>query len=163
MATSIRGPTTPTTALDRYTRLVGRVLNVPAACISLIDAEGWLTTSSYGMPPPNAMLVAWSFLKRTDASGRPLVVEDGRRDLRVARLPAVSEGTVASYVGMRLVAPDGRVVGTLSAMDEKPRRWTARHLAFLQQVRLVLLAERDEGASAGDMLDDAAVHMEAVP
>jgi hypothetical protein len=47
------------------------VLDVPVVCISLIDADGWLTTSSYGLPPPNAMLIAWSFLKRTAASGRP--------------------------------------------------------------------------------------------
>jgi GAF domain-containing protein len=142
MAITIRAPTAGTD-VERYTRLVRRVLGVPVVCISLFDADGWLTTSSHGLPPPNAMLIAWSFLKRTSTTGQPLVIEDARVDPRVMRMPVVHDGTVAAYLGMKLVAPDGCVVGSLSAMDEKPRRWSARDLGFTRQVGGRIVAERD--------------------
>jgi GAF domain-containing protein len=148
MAITIRAPTAGTD-VERYTRLVRRVLEVPVVCISLFDADGWLTTSSHGLPPPNAMLIAWSFLKRTTATGQPLVIEDARVDPRVERMPAVCDGTVAAYLGMKLVAPDGRVVGTLSAMDEKPRRWSARERGFTRRVGSRIVAERDGKVGAG--------------
>ena len=150
MAITIRAPTAGTD-VERYTRLVRRVLDVPVVCISLFDADGWLTTSSHGLPPPNAMLIAWSFLKRTTATGQPLVIDDARVDPRVMGMPVVHDGTVAAYLGMKLVAPDGRVVGTLSAMDEKPRRWSARDLGFTRRVGGRMVAERDgkRGGMAG--------------
>lgn len=141
MAVFIQAPTAGTD-VERYTRLVRRVLDVPVVCISLLDADGWLTTSSHGLPPPNAMLIAWSFLKRTNATGRLLVIGDARVDPRVMRMPMVHDGTVTAYLGMKLVAPDGRVVGTLSAMDEKPRRWSARDLGFTRRVGGRIVAER---------------------
>ncbi|MGD2071758.1 MAG: GAF domain-containing protein [Gemmatimonadota bacterium] len=142
MATAIRAPTTTRTALDHYTWLVGRLLDVPAVCISLIDVDGWLTTSSYGLAPPNAMLVAWSFLRQTPDTGRPVVIDDARADPRAAQSRAVSDGMVAAYLGMRLVASDGCVVGTLSAMAGSPRQWTSRDLGFLEKVRDRILAMR---------------------
>jgi GAF domain-containing protein len=142
MAITIRAPTAGAD-VERYTRLVRRVLDVPVVCISLFDAEGWLTTSSHGLPPPNAMLIAWSFLKRTEPTGRPLVIEDARADPCVMRMPVVQDGRVAAYLGMKLVAPTGRVVGTLSAMDEKPRRWSARDLGFTRRLGGRIVAERD--------------------
>jgi GAF domain-containing protein len=71
-------------------------------------------------------------MKQVVASRRPLVVTDGRRDPLVARNPAVRDGTVTAYVGVPLVAPDGRAVGTLSVMDRKPRRWSAAQLDLLR-------------------------------
>lgn len=155
MAIFIRAPTAGMD-VERYTRLVRRVLDVPIVCISLIDSDGWLTTSSHGLPPPNAMLLAWSFLKRTKATGRPLVVENAGADPRVMNLPMVQDGAVAAYLGMKLVAPDGRVVGTLSAIDEKPRRWNARDLGFMRRVGGRILAERDGKALAVDLFRETA-------
>ncbi|MFO8173479.1 MAG: GAF domain-containing protein [Longimicrobiales bacterium] len=161
MAISIQAPTTGTD-VERYTRLVRRVLDVPVVCISLLDADGWLTTSSHGLPPPNAMLIAWSFLKRTSATGHLLVIGDGRVDPRVMRMPMVHDGTVTAYLGMKLVAPDDRVVGTLSAMDEKPRRWSARDLGFMRRVGGRIVAERGGKALAVDLTRETAAVTGAV-
>jgi GAF domain-containing protein len=162
MATSVRAQAPTATALDHYTRLVGRVLDVPVVCISLIDDDGWLTTSSFGLPPPNAMLVAWAFLKRTTASGRPLVIEDARADPRVERLPSVCEGTVGAFLGMRLVASDGRVVGTLSAMAGSPRRWPSRDLEFMRGVRGRILAIRGGTPATRSIPEKTAIGWEGV-
>ena len=162
MVTSFRARAPTATALDHYTGLVARVLDVPVVCISLIDADGWLTTSSLGLPPPNAMLVAWAFLKRTTASGRPLVIEDAPVDPRVERLPSVCDGTVAAFLGMRLVASDGCVVGTLSAMAESPRRWTSRDLEFMRGVRGRILAIRGGTPATRGIPEKTAVGWEGV-
>ncbi len=134
-------------ALDRFTQLAGQVLDVPVVCVSLVDADRRLLTSSYGLPAPAALLVSWSFMKQVVASGRPLVVTDGRRHPLVARNPAVRDGTVTAYVGMPLVASDGRAVGTLSVMDQKRRRWSAPQLDFLWRLATRIVGEMGQGAS----------------
>lgn len=70
---------TRSVALDRLTRLAGRVLDVPVVCVSLVDADSRLLMSSSGLPAPTARLVSWTFMKQVVASGRPWVVTDGRR------------------------------------------------------------------------------------
>lgn len=118
--------------LEHLTRLAGRELEAPVVCLSLVDADRRLVTGSYGLPAAAALLVSWSFMKEVVARGRPLVVTDGRRHLLTARNPAVRDGTITAYVGIPLIASDGRAVGTLSVMDQKPRRWSAQQLAFLR-------------------------------
>lgn len=135
-------------ALGRLTQLAGRVLDAPVACASLVDADRRLWTSSCGLPAPAALLVSWSFMKQVVASRRPLVVTDGRTDPVAARNPAVRDGMVTAYVGMPLVAPDGRAVGTLSVMDRKPRRWTATQLDLLRTLSVRIVGEVERVAAA---------------
>lgn len=120
--------------LDRFTQLAGRALNVPVACVSLVDADRRLRMSSYGLPAPTALLVSWSFMRQVTASGRPLVVTDGRRHPLAARNAAVRDGTVAACVAMPLVRSEGRAVGTLLVMDRKPRQWSAAQLDLLRKL-----------------------------
>lgn len=135
-------------ALDRLTQLAGQVLDVPVVCVSLVDADRRLLTSSYGLSAPTALLITWSFMKQVVASGRPLVVTDGRRHPLVAANPAVRDGTVAAYVGMPLVAPHGRTVGALSVMDPRPRRWSARQLDLLRKLSARIVGATELGAAA---------------
>lgn len=133
-------------ALDRLTQLAGRVLDVPIVCASLVDAERRLLTSSYGLSTPAALLISWSFVKEVVASGRPLVVGDGRRHHLVAWNPAVRDGMVTAYVGMPLVASHGRAVGALSVMDRKPRRWSGPQLDLLRRVSARIVGVMEQGA-----------------
>jgi GAF domain-containing protein len=133
-------------ALDRLTQLAGRVLDVPIVCASLVDAERRLLTSSYGLSTPTALLISWSFVKEVVASGRPLVVRDGRRHRLVAWNPAVRDGMVTAYVGMPLVASHGRAVGALSVMDQKPRRWSGPQLDLLRKVSARIVGVMEQRA-----------------
>lgn len=151
MARSAPVPTSPV-ALDRVTQLAGRVLDVPVVCVSLVDADRRLLTSSYGLSSPTALLVSWSFMKQVVASGRPLVVADGQRHPLVARNPAVRDGTVRAYVGMPLVASNGRAVGTLSVMDRKPRRWSAPQLDLLRKLSARIVGEMELGGRCARFL-----------
>lgn len=139
---------THSTALDRLTQLAGRALDVPVVCASLVGADRRLVTSSCGLSAPAALLVAWPFLKQVVASRRPLVVTDGRSDPVAARNPAVRDGTVTAYVGMPLVAPDGRAVGTLFVMDRKPRSWSTAQLDLLRTLSTRIIGEVGLGAPA---------------
>jgi len=134
-------------ALDRFTQQAGRALDVPVVCVSLVDAHHRLLMGSYGMSAPLALLVSWSFVKQMGDSGHPLLIADGRRDPMAARSAAVRDGTVTAYMGMPLVASNGRVRGTLSVMDEKPRRWSAPQVDFLRELsaRIVCAIEPGRG------------------
>jgi GAF domain-containing protein len=134
-------------ALDRATYVAGEALDVPAVCASLVDAERGLLMSSYGLPVPTALLLSHAFRKHVVVSRRPLVVADGRRDPLVADNPAVRDGTVMACVGMPFATADGRAVGTLLAMDQRPRRWTAWQLDLLGKLSAVIVSEMELGAA----------------
>jgi hypothetical protein len=101
----------PQAALDRITLLAGEALGVAAVCASLVDAEGQLLTSSYGMPVSTALLVSHAFRKHV--------------------------------VGMPLHGADGRAVGTLMAMDRKPRRWTNPQLELMGTLSTMIVREME--------------------
>jgi hypothetical protein len=132
--------------LDRITCFAGGALNVPAVCASLVTREQRLLTSTYGLPVPTALLISHAF-RRHLAASRPLVVADGRRDPLVAHNPLVRDGTVRACLGMPLGTVRGRRVGTLLAMDRRPRRWTAPQLDLLGQLSALIVNEVELGAS----------------
>lgn len=134
-------------ALDRLTHLAGEVLAVPTVCVSLVDAEHRLLASSYGLPVPAALLLSYTFRTHMVASRRPLVVGDGLLDPLLARNPAVRDGSVRACVGMPLRTADGRSVGSLMAMDRKPRRWTASQLDLLGKLSAMVVSEMELGAA----------------
>jgi hypothetical protein len=128
-------------ALDRITYVAGETLDVDVVCASLVDAQRRLVVSSYGQPAPAALLLSHAFRRHVSASRRPLVVADGRRDPLVARNPVVRDGTVRACVGVRLGTTEGRAVGTLLALDHRPRRWTTRQLVLLGELAVAIVSE----------------------
>ena len=133
--------------LDRITYLAGQALDAPAVCVSLVDAERRFLASSYGLPVPTALLISHAFRKHVVAARRPLVVADGRRDPLVAQNPVVRDGTVRSCVGMPFGTADGRTIGTLLAMDSRPRRWTTPQLDLLGKLSALIVSEMEVGVA----------------
>jgi GAF domain-containing protein len=130
-------------ALDRLTNLAGEVLDVPMVCASIVDGEQHLLASSYGLPVPAALLISYSLRLHVTASRKPLVVADGRREPLLAQSPAVRDGMVRACVGMPLRTKDGRAVGTLLAIDPKPRRWTTPQLDLLGKLSALIVDEME--------------------
>jgi signal transduction protein with GAF and PtsI domain len=133
-------------ALDRITYLAGEALDVAAVCAALVDAQRRLMASSYGLPIVTALLLSHAFRTQVLATRRPLVVADGPSDPRVAHNPAVRDGTVRACVGMPLGAAGGRVVGTLLAFDQRPRRWTTPQLDLLGELSAAVVNVVEVGA-----------------
>jgi len=149
-------------ALDRVTTLVGDALAVTAVCASLVDADGRLVASSYGLPVPTALLISHAFREHVMASRRPLVADDARNHPLVANNPAVRDGLVRACVGMPLRRPGGRGIGTLLAMDQRARAWTPLELDLLERVAAMIVDEIELGVAVRRVLS-ADAHAVPVP
>lgn len=125
--------TVPEQAYDDIVRLAMTLCDVPAAAISLIDRDRQWFKAQIGL---NLRETA-----RTDAicdraiqqPDRALVIDDmaasgvaGPEALRIDGEP------LRFYAGMPLLSPDGRALGTVCVLDNKPRTLTAAQLEGLE-------------------------------
>jgi serine phosphatase RsbU (regulator of sigma subunit) len=140
---------------------VCRQLDVPTALVSLVGPEEQLFPGALGLPEPwqssRRTPLTHSFCRHVVASARPLVVEDARRHPLVRDNRAVVDLQVVAYAGMPLVDADGQVIGSLCAIDSRPRRWTDDDLAVLVDLaaacssELQLRAMRERAARAAEV------------
>jgi PAS domain S-box-containing protein len=114
-------------SLDRLTRLARRAVGVPAAMVSLVDADRQVFVSASGHAGARDSPLSHSFCRTVVDDDAPLVVTDSRQD---PRLPAGPDGhdRVLAYVGHPLRTPDGHVLGSFCVVDHVPRQWSAEDL-----------------------------------
>ncbi|WP_433796434.1 GAF domain-containing SpoIIE family protein phosphatase [Actinoplanes sp. CA-252034] len=133
-------------AFDRFAALVRTVLRVPVVLVSLVDAHRQVFPGACGLAEPwngaRQTPLSHSFCRHVVASAAPLIVEDARTDPRVAGNLAITDLNVIGYAGMPLTDAAGIVLGSLCAIDDVPRRWTAEELRLLA----------DFAAACSDML-----------
>ncbi|MEU4688935.1 SpoIIE family protein phosphatase [Actinoplanes sp. NPDC023714] len=126
---------TPDPMFDRFAAMVRTVLDVPVALVSLVDAERQFFPGAYGLGDPWAQArqtpLSHSFCKHVVAAGEPLIVTDARTDPRVRGNLAIEDLGVVGYAGMPVHDADGRVLGSLCAIDHEPRVWTGQELSIL--------------------------------
>ncbi len=118
-------------SLDRLTRLARRAVGVPAAMVSLVDADRQVFLSVSGPAGPAGARespLSQSFCRSVVDADAPLVVTDTRRDPRVQAAPD-GRDRVLAYVGHPLRTPDGQVLGSFCVVDHVPRQWSAEDLA----------------------------------
>ncbi len=109
-------------AYDDITAVAAHVCGVPMAAISMVDASRQWFKAKVGLPlqetPRGVAFCAHAILKH-----EPLVIPDALKDLRFADSTLVTgEPHVRFYAGFPLTTPEGYVVGSLCAMDRRPRR-----------------------------------------
>lgn len=118
----------PEERFDRITRLVTHSLNVPVALISLVDEDRQFFKSTVGLPEPWASCretpLSHSFCKHVVVERAKLRVADARSHPVVAQNLAVQDLSVVAYLGVPLHGPTGHVLGSLCAIDSKPRDWS---------------------------------------
>lgn len=148
-------------AFERFVRLVRHQLSVPVALVTLVSAEEQVFPGAAGLPEPyqsrRRTPLSHSFCQHVVASSEPLVIEDARHHPLVEHNLAVPDLHVVAYAGMPLVDADGRVIGSLCAIDSQPRRWTDTDLAVLtdlagacsSELQLRIMTER--AAQAADV------------
>jgi GAF domain-containing protein len=77
----------------------------------LVDVDRQFFLSSYGLPEPirSARQTALEYLicQYVVAGGRPIIINDTSRDVRLRRHLAVTELGVAAYAGMPLLHANG--------------------------------------------------------
>jgi signal transduction histidine kinase len=137
--------TPPEEAFDRLTRLVCRMLGVPVALVTLVEADRQFFKSVVGLPQPWALLretsLLHSFCQHVVATGAPLLVQDARGHPLVADNLAVPDLGVVAYLGMPLATAEGHVLGSLCAIDTAPRSWTPGDAAALSDLAAVTMGE----------------------
>jgi diguanylate cyclase (GGDEF)-like protein len=126
---------------DRLTRLARRILGVPMAMISLVDADRQWYKSSPGSEVQQTPRRV-SFCGHAILGDETFVVADARTDSRFADNPLVTgEPGVRFYAGQPLKAPGGERVGTLCVVDNRPREMAPEDIESLKD--LAALAERE--------------------
>ena len=128
---------------DRLSRLAVRLLGVPAAFLSLVDADRdfYLSACGFGEPLASARQITGpTFCHHALASPGPLVIPDTAADPAYRDVPTVRTLGVAAYVGVP-VAVDGQRVGSFCAIDTRPRAWTALEVETMTE--LAGAAERE--------------------
>ncbi|MGY1836488.1 GAF domain-containing protein, partial [Blastococcus sp. SYSU DS0510] len=122
-------------AFERFARLVRRQLDVPVALVTLVSAEEQVFPGAVGLPEPwqstRRTPLSHSFCQHVVRSAAPLVVTDARTDPLVADSLAIADLRVIAYAGVPLTDGDGVVVGSLCAIDSRPRTWSDDDLAVL--------------------------------
>jgi GAF domain-containing protein len=75
------------------------------------------------------------------ATGSPLILADARQDKRTCDNLAIDDLGVIAYAGMPLTDGQGHVLGSLCAIDTRPRTWTERELDNLADLAAACSSE----------------------
>ena len=133
----------PDEAFDRVTYLATRLLRVPAAFVSMVDAERKVIRSARGLGGAlheidrNEALCAVPV-----ATGRPLSVPDVHADHRIAGNPIlVDDPGLRSYAAAPLITYDGLAIGALGVFDRVEREFDADELRDLAELAAVIMRE----------------------
>ena len=130
---------------DRITRLAARFLGVPVALVSLVDEDRQFFKSCMGLPEPWASAretpLSHSFCQHVVHSAEPLVIEDAREHPLVRDNLAIGDLGVIAYAGVPLTDADGHVLGSLCAIDSRPRTWTGEEVQTLRDLAGVVMTE----------------------
>lgn len=131
----------PEPVFDRVTRLLARSLDVPIALVSLVDAHRQWFKSSVGVAvqqTPREIAFCDHAIRGRDT----LVVEDARQDPRFAGNPLVTGApNIRFYAGVPLCTRSGHALGTLCAIDDRPRQLSAEQRLILEDLAQILASE----------------------
>lgn len=120
---------------ERITRMVCKALNMPIAIFNLIDQDRQYYKSVRGLTATEASLKG-AFCTHALHEENMLLVPNTANDERFSDNPFV-DGTylnVGFYAGCPIRTPDGMPVGTLCAIDTKPRDLTHEELETLKDL-----------------------------
>lgn len=126
---------------DRITRLVKQIFRVPMATLTLIDGHRQWFKSQEGLDVCETDRGP-AFCSLTIRQTEALVVHDTLEDARFRNNPFVTgEPHVRFYAGAQLVTPDGHTIGTLCALDTKPRDFDDGQVSILKDLAAIVMSE----------------------
>lgn len=137
--------TPPEESFDRLTRLATRLLEVPVATVTLIEAERQFFLSCVGVDDPwkteRGTPLSHSFCQYVVSTEEALVVDDARGHPLVGENLAIRDLGVIAYAGMPLRTSSGVVLGSFCAIDHQPRHWTESDLDALRTLADAAVSE----------------------
>ncbi|MFC1435684.1 SpoIIE family protein phosphatase [Streptacidiphilus sp. N1-3] len=132
--------------MERFAGLVARIVSVPVALVSLVEADRQVFPGMVGLAAEPWATRRWtplshSLCQHVALSGSPLVLDDAREDALTCASMAIPDLGVVAYAGMPLTDADGTVLGSLCAIDTVTRAWTPRELENLRDLAAACSAE----------------------
>ncbi len=122
--------------------MVCRLLEVPIALFNLIDEDRQHYKSAQGVPNTNAPLAA-AFCTHALAENDMLLVPNAAIDERFHDNPFVTGEylNIGFYAGCPVHTPNGMPIGTLCAIDTRPRDMAPEQLAALRDLAAMIETE----------------------
>lgn len=119
---------------DALTSTVSRVLDVPISLVSLIDENRQWFKSRQGLDLLETSRQI-AFCSRAIEGRGPLTISDAMADERFFDNPLVTGPPhIRFYTGVPLFTPDGHGLGTLCAIDSKPRELSASQQQVFEEL-----------------------------
>lgn len=140
--------TEPEEVFDRITRLAQRLLGVPIALVSLVDADRQWFKSRQGLDAletPRSVAFCHHAIRGDDV----MVVENAAEDPRFSSNPLVmGDPNIRFYAGAPVRSPSGHCLGTLCVIDETPRSPSEEDLDALRDLASIAEGELTRMAEA---------------
>jgi GAF domain-containing protein len=140
---------------DTFTTLAAMICEVPMAMISLVDETRQWFKSKVGIRRRHTPRDI-SFCARTILQTNPLIVPDATKDPRFAGSPLVTKAPhIRFYAGFPLINSEGYALGTLCAVDRRPRRLSggqSKAMALLARQVMAQLEARRVSAHLAEAL-----------
>lgn len=132
---------------DIVTRLVAKLLDVPTALLSIVDKDRQVFKSHVGLPEPWSTAretpLSHSFCQWVVSGNECMAINDAEAHPLLRTNLAIRDLGVIAYAGAPVSSGDRSVLGSLCAIDAKPRSWTGDELASLSD-----LAKLIDGSTA---------------
>jgi diguanylate cyclase (GGDEF)-like protein len=126
---------------EKIVALVQQVLNVPICAVSLVDRHRQWFKAKRGLDVCETARDI-SFCTHAIKSPEPLIVRDAAADSRFAQNPlVVGPPFIRAYAGIPLRTPDGYNIGSLCAIDTKPRDFPETQIAVLDSFAKLVVDE----------------------
>ena len=134
--------TPPDGAFDRIAALAARLTGAPVAIVSIDDTDGTWFDSHHGLGGGRHDQDPGSCTSAVLPSELRLLDDDVVLDLRAVTNPVVAEKLgFPFYAGVPLTADDGRNLGTLCVIDQRPRRITQAQIDILSDLAALVTNE----------------------
>lgn len=134
--------------LERVTTLAARYFGVEVASINIITrrTQEFLATSGPRWPPETREDSICTHTIVQD--GTTMAIDDIREDPRFADNEMLQRADIVSYLGAKLVTPDGHAIGSLCVYDDEVREFSPDERAYLDTlaalvVEILVLHKRD--------------------
>lgn len=126
---------------ERIVEHVRQVLDVPMSAVSLVDHDRqWLKAHRGDLDQVTPRAI--TFCNHAIMQSTPFVVSDACADVRFAQNPLVTGAPrIRSYAGIPLTSPEGYNLGSLCAIDTRPRAFSAHDMAVLANFAKVVVKE----------------------
>ena len=130
-------------AFDRITHLACRLVQVPVALVSIVDADREWFKSRRGVEITELDRDV-AVCASTVATGRPHTFTDVQAEPAFSRNPlARADAGLHGYAAVPLRTIDGHAIGTLCVFDRQPRQFDAQEIDDLEQLAAIAMRELD--------------------